>query len=272
MLLRSPWMLALVLDQSLFLHSLDRFELAAVTDRVCETRATGLAALTARFLLTSWKAGQPSCTEVKAAGENESTDDNDDNHDDDDEDDADVTAAAGNSDVSSADKTNNKNEINSLYLEMLMDIALAVVYIQASQAYVSQQPLPQQELEQDFCNLIGQLSSAEAERLICCVMERSLTNGEAWSVVLDVILRQLELSGKKFEERWSATDPEMFVPLTLSAASTLCVILPRMSRNTCVDVAEITVAILMTCDVNKLSTYDAAFDSKYATFVISLHR
>jgi len=256
-LLKSPWLLAPVLDRSLFVRALDGFEPVAATESVHDTGVTASAALAARFLLTSWKTGWPLRTEMKSstitvttAADAAAIDEN-----------QDIDDADDNSDV---DETATNEEINTLYLEMLMDISVAVVCVQASQSYVSQQPLPQQELQQDFCNLIGRLSSKEAEHLIGGVMDRSITDGEVWSLVLDVVLRQLELCNKEVTERCLSTDPEQFVPLTLSTASTLCVILPRMSRDACRQLAEITVALLLTCDADRI----AAFDSTYMTFMM----
>ena len=256
-LLKSPWLLASVLDHSLFLRSLDGFELAAAAD----TTVSAVAAFTARFLLTSWKTIQPSCTEHTAGTDTAAAaaDDGDDDYNGDkEEEEEEVVAAASN------DKTNTWDELNSLCIEMLMDIAVTVVYIRASQAYIGQELCAQQELQQDFCNLIGRLSSAEAECLIGRVMERSLTNGEVWSLVLDVVLHELELSSEAGNQRWLTTDAEQFMPLTLSSASTLCVILPRTSRDARQDVAEITVAMLLTCDDDRI----AAFDSTFIFFVI----
>ena len=244
-LLQSPWLLAAVLDRSLFVRSLDAFRLPALTDSVHETRSTAVAALTARFLLTSWKTGRSSCTKASAA----------------------AAAAAGDEDEddnATVGKTNMNEELNTSCLEMLIDISVAVVYIQASQAYVSQWPAPQQELQQDFCNLIGRLSDAEVEHLIGRVMEQSMTGGEVWSLALDVVLRQLEVCNKDIVERCLSPDTDQFLPLTLSSASTQCAILPRMSREMCLQVADVTVALLLTCDADRI----AAFDSTYLMSMI----
>ena len=235
-LLQSPSLLALVLNHSLFIHSLDALQPSTTAEGLHDARAVALAALTARFLLTSWKPVQlSSChTETPAAA----ADNNDDGDD--------LTVA----------KISTSEDVNSLNVEMLVDIALAIVCIQAAQAYVSQLLLPHKELQQDFSQLIGRLSNMEAEYLIGHAMEQSMANGGVWSLVLDVILRRLELCNKELVDRNLPTDPDEFVPLTLSNVSTLCVILSRMSRDTQRHVAEIMVALLLTCDVDKIAAFD----------------
>jgi len=238
-LLQSPSLLALVLDHSLFVHSVDGLQPSTTAEGLHDARAVALAALTARFLLTSWKTEQlSSChTETAAAA----ADNNDDGDDDDD-----LTVA----------KSSTNEVVNSLNVEMLVDIALAVVCIQATQAYVSQLLLPHKELQQDFSQLIGRLNNMEAEYLIGHAMQQSMASGGVWSLVLDVILRQLELCNKELVQQNLPTDPDEFVPLTLSNVSTLCVVLPRMSRDTQRHVAEIMVALLLTCDVDKIAAFD----------------
>ena len=256
-LMRSPVLLTRVLDRSLFLRSLDGFELAAATaDAVCDSRAMALAAFTAKLLLSSWKPGHQQSCDVTAAAA--ADDDNNDVNDDDD----DGSGGSGGGGGSGVDASLNaaitgdgKEDVNSLYVEMLIDIAVVTACIQTTQANISQQ----QELQQDFANLIGRLSCTEAERLIGCCLERSMANGEVWSLVLDTVLRQLQSCNASVVERSLPTDPELFVPLTLTMASTLCVILPRMWYDTRQFVAEITFALLMTCDKDRT----AAFDSKY---------
>ena len=243
-LLRSSWFLAPVLDRLLFVYSLDGFELAASSDLGPHTRTTALAALTARFLLTSWKSDQPLDNDKTAAA----AADDDDNDDDDDV---------------NADKTNVTEEVTSLYIDMLLEVSLRVVYIEASQACFNQPSSPQQELKQNLCSLIGRLTDTEAECLIGRAMEQSMTNGEAWSLVFDMILRQLELCNKEVVKRsLSKFDVEWFVPLSLSSASTLCVLLSTLSHDIRQHVADVTVALLMSCDTDRIT----AFDSTYVTF------
>ena len=236
-LMRSASMLALVLDHSLFLHSVDGFQPSTAAASLLDARGVALAALTARFLLASWKNVPLSACHTEDA-------------DDEDDDDDNLSVA----------KSDTGEETNSLNLEMLGDIAVAIVCIQATQAYTGRPPLLHQELQQDFRQLIGRLSNVEAESLVSRTMEQSLASGEVWSLALDVILRQLELCNEDVVNRSLPTDADQFVPLTLSAVSTLCVILPRMSRDTQQYVTEITVALLLTCDVDRI----AAFDCEYA--------
>jgi len=247
-LLRSPSLLALVLDHSLFVYSPDELQPLSTAESLHDARAVALAALTARFLLTSWKAVQASSCDFETAAAT-----------------AAAAAAAVDDDEDDDAKSSANENIDSLNLELLIDIALAVVCMQATQAFISQSLVLHQELQQDFCRLIGQLSEMEVELLITRSMERSVTSGEVWSLVLDVILHQLESCHKELVERSLPTDPEQFVPLTLSRVSTLCVMLPRMSRDTQQHIAEITVALLLTCDIDRI----AAFDSECA-YVIKM--
>jgi len=233
---QSPSLLALVLDHSLFVRALDGLQTSTTTESLHDARAVALASLTTRFLLNLWKTAQPLSRDSETAAA-------------DDDDDDDLTVP----------KSDASRDVDSLNLEMLIDIALAIVCIQATQAYTSHQQPMQQELQQDFRQLIGRLSNVEAECLLRHAMERSMARGEVWSLVLDVILHQLELSNKELVERSLPMDPEQFVPLTLSTVSTLCVVLPRMSRDTRQNTAEITVALLLTCDIDGI----AAFDSEY---------
>jgi len=69
---------------------------------------------------------------------------------------------------------------------------------------------------------------------------------------------------KDIVERCLSPDTDQFLPLTLSSASTQCAILPRMSREMCLQVADVTVALLLTCDADRI----AAFDSTYLMSMI----
>ena len=245
-LLQSPSLLALVLDRSLFVRSVNDFQPSTSAESFRNSRAVALVALTARFLLTTWKTTQPSSCDSETASYFA-------NNDDDDDDDNDLTVA----------KSVANEGVNSLNLEMLNDIALAIVCIQAIQAYTCHPPPMQQELQQDFCQLIGRLSNAETEYLLRQTIQQSMAD-EIWSLVLEVILQQVKFSNKELIERNLLSDLEQFVPLTLSTVSTLCVFLPRMHRDTQQHVAEITVALLLSCDIDKI----AAFDSEYVVKVI----
>jgi len=420
-LLSSPWLLAPVLDHSMFVHSLEGFELVgASADGVCGTRAAALLALTAKYLLATWKTEEvisaaaavaaaaaaaadgddddedeyededyeddgdddthaaengdmdldkPSAKKDAVAADDEDKGDNDvddkvigesdenvsesdnlgmdksnakediaaavaadDNDDDDDEkgnddkddggieknalesfglgidklnaeeniaandyvcadetgdltvnvnkpvakesvladDDADKgdndrPAFAGKTDDLYVDKPDTKEDSGRLFqeiklrLEMLIDISLTVACIQASESYGCQQP---QELQQDFRTLIGRLSKMEAELLIGWVIRRSVTNGEAWCLVLELIVQHLESSGRrKVVKQFLPRDVcDSFKQLvTLSAASNLVVFLPRMNRDAPQHIAELLVALLLSCDKDRI----AMFDSKY---------
>ena len=147
----------------------------------------------------------------------------------------------------------------SLRLEMLIDISLAVACIRAAESYGCEQP---QELQRDFRSLIGRLSNMEVELLIGWVIRRSVTDGGAWCLVLDLVLHQLELSGrgKAFKPCLPNDVHEPFGQrLSLPVASAVCVFLPRMSREAPRHVAELMVALLLSCNKDSI----AAFDSKY---------
>jgi len=230
-LLRSPSLLARVLDHSLVVDSVDGFQLSMSTETLHDTRAMAMAALTARFLLASWKTSSPCGAQMdaaSAAGEDDSDE---------------MVVATG-------------NDNNNLYIEMLVDIAVAVVSVQASQVYVNRQPVLRQELQQDFYDVIGRLSETEVETVIGRVLDWSVTDGGVWSLVLDVILRRLELCNKEVVGRSLPSDLDQFVPLTPSIVSTLCAIMPRMSRDFQRHITEITVALLITCDVDKIASFD----------------
>jgi len=266
-LLGSAWLLAPVLDRALFVHSLEGFDVTTAVGGVSGTRAISLAALTARFLLTTWKAGRSSWTEDKTSCDtaaDAAPDEGDDEADNVDVDNTEPACSDENDDLT-VDNSDAQEDVDSLFLEMLLDISQTVVCIDASEAYGSKHRLLQQELKQDFCNLIGQLNDTEAELVIGRVLERSMTNGEAWCLVLDVVLCQLESCGKEVVvQRCLPTDAEPFLPLTLSTASTLSVILVRMNRDTRLQIAELMVALMLSSSADDI----AVFDSKYVLVII----
>ena len=244
-LLRSPASLASVLDLRLFLDTLDGFGLSR---SLYDSRAVALAALAANFLLARCENGHLSCSEVAVIAESGST-----------EDDADDVSSANNGDSSTSSVVDTAEAELGMNLEMLVDIAVAIVCVESAQEFTGRRSPAHRELREDFGALIGRLSDAEAELLILRVVERSMGDGKVWTLVLELILRNIESRDKLATERCLPSDLECFVPLTLSTASTLCVVLPQISRDICPSLAEITTALMLSCETGRI----AAFEGKY---------